>query len=198
VLVLDEKHKSDLGFINDKPNEIINEFARVAIEFINNGANPKLYTGAARALNVDVRQIEAVVQAIAHLFSEAAKYAVSEVDFVATLALLGFAKEQADRLKDIFMENKANIRKVQQALSLDLPHYANLEWRLDIQLASRCLRNQINPVFIVRLDTNENGKSNSQYLQTDYINLKNLTDELERALKESKSAYTRRIIRNVK
>jgi len=197
-LILDEKHKADLQFVKDKPAEILSEFVRIAIEFIKNGSNPKLYAGAARALNIDARQVESVVQSMAHLFSESAKYSISEADFVATLVLLGFSKEKSDMLKEVYLDNKQEIRRVQTALSMDLPHYSDLEWRLDIQLSSRALRNQISPVFLLRLDTNESGKTASQFLQTDYNNLKNLTEELEKALKESKSAYTRRIMRNIK
>lgn len=38
----------------------------------------------------------------------------------------------------------------------------------------------------------------TEYLQIDYANLKHLTRELESALKETKSAYARRIARNIK
>ncbi len=40
--------------------------------------------------------------------------------------------------------------------------------------------------------------SRKQLLQTDYLNLKQITEELESALKELKSNYARRIMRNVK
>jgi len=187
-----------LNFIKDRPQQIINEFVKIAIQFIKKGANQKLYGGAARTLGVDVKQIEGVVQAIAHLFGEASRYFITEADFIATVVLLGFSKELCEQLKEVYLENRDEIRKLQQAISFDLPHYQNLDWRLDIQLSSRCLRNQITPLFTLRLDTIENGESKSQIIQADYTNIKNLTEELERALKESKSAYTRRIMRNVK
>ncbi len=41
-------------------------------------------------------------------------------------------------------------------------------------------------------------ETKTRYLQTDFTNLKHLTEELELALKEKQSAHVRRIVRNVK
>jgi len=38
----------------------------------------------------------------------------------------------------------------------------------------------------------------SQILQADYVNLRHVTEELDLALKELKSAHVRRIMRNIK
>jgi len=162
------------------------------------GANPKLYTSAAKALGVEVGQIEAVVEGIAHLFNEASRFQVSEQDFLDTLLVLGFSQEHNQQLKQLYLDNRQEVRGIQRGISVDLPHYVNLDWRLDVQLASRTVKSQLNPVFMLRLDTTTNGEPQSQFLEADYSNLKHLCDELETALKEIKSAYCRRILRNIK
>jgi len=40
---------------------------------------------------------------------------------------------------------------------MDLPHYHNLEWRFDIQLASRALQRQARPSVVFRLHTKDGG-----------------------------------------
>ncbi len=50
---------------------------------------------------MEVRQIEIVVEGTAHLFSEAARYLVSEEDFDATLMVLGFSPELNQQLKQV-------------------------------------------------------------------------------------------------
>lgn len=47
VVVLDEKQKADLQFLQKQSEEIILQFVKISLDFIRSGANPKLYTGAA-------------------------------------------------------------------------------------------------------------------------------------------------------
>lgn len=54
------------------------------------------------------------------------------------------------------------------------------------------------PIFLLGLQTSDGILSKCEYLQIDYANLKHLCEELEIALKETKSAYVRRIMRNIK
>jgi hypothetical protein len=48
LLVLDEKHKADLALLRELDVAVLAEFCRIAISFIKNGPNKKLFTGAAR------------------------------------------------------------------------------------------------------------------------------------------------------
>mmetsp|Transcript_2477 Transcript_2477/g.3265 ORF Transcript_2477/g.3265 Transcript_2477/m.3265 type:complete len:200 (-) Transcript_2477:15-614(-) len=198
ILILDERHKNDLQFIKEQSEQVIKEFVNISLEFLRKGSNPKLFVGAAKALGVEVRQIEAVVEGIAQLFREASSLFISDADFLATLVVLGFSDEINQQLKELYLANRSEIRALEKQSTFDLPHFRNLDWRLDIQLASRCLRGQVEPVFTLQLDTISNGEQQSQYLQTDYVNLKHLCEELEIALKELKSPYCRRIMRNIK
>ena len=36
-------------------------------------------------------------------------------------------------------------------MAVTLPHYEDLEWRLDVQLASRALRGQVEPSYFLKL-----------------------------------------------
>lgn len=38
-----------------------------------------------------------------------------------------------------------------QGMAITLPHYEDLEWRLDVQLASRALRGQVEPSYFLKL-----------------------------------------------
>ena len=66
------------------------------------------------------------------------------------------------------------------------------------QLASRSLRHQITPTITFKLHTKDCGKTSTQVLQTDPVNLVHLTKVLDEALQEMKSPYCRRIVRNIK
>jgi len=200
LITLSDKVKKDLEFVKSLPTEALSEFVKTALEFLRNGAKPNLYNSAARALNAEVRQIEGVVEAVAFLFAESARLNITEQEFVDSLAVNGvdFDADLISRLKQLYLEQKETIRSIQKELTFDLPHFVNVDWRLDVQVASRTLRSQLTPVFTLRFDTEENGKPKHQFLQTDYSNLKHICDELEVAIKEIKAPYCRRIMRNIK
>eukprot|EP01116_Phalansterium_solitarium_P019168 TRINITY_DN5274_c2_g1_i1.p1 TRINITY_DN5274_c2_g1~~TRINITY_DN5274_c2_g1_i1.p1 ORF type:complete len:234 (+),score=53.67 TRINITY_DN5274_c2_g1_i1:102-704(+) len=195
VLVLSDKLKGDLQFFEGTSPEVVKEFVRISLEFIRKGANPKLYNSAAKSLAVEVRRVEAVVEATAQLFAEAAKLQLSEADFADSLSVLGLAPDLNQLLNILYLEHRSEIRQIQKELSFDMAHYSNLDWRLDVQVASRALRSQLNAMFVLKLDTLENGETQSHMLQSDYTNLKHLADELDDALKEIRSAHVRRIAR---
>jgi len=44
---------------------------------------------------------------------------------------------------------------LQKSSCFDLPHFVNLDWRLDIQVASRTIRSQVEPVFMLKLNTSD-------------------------------------------
>lgn len=46
-------------------------------------------------------------------------------------------------LCSLYLDNFARMRMLLTDLSFKLPHYNNIDWRLDVQLASRCLRQQV-------------------------------------------------------
>ena len=96
------------------------------------------------------------------------------------------------------MEERKSIRNVLTELKMDLPHYHNMEWRLDVQVASRTIKQQSEPSIVLKLTTEEDESKSAHLLQTDPVNLVHMTSVLEEALKESRSQHCRRIMRNIK
>lgn len=119
------------------------------------------------SLNAEASKVQAAVEALAHLFEEGAKLNASDDDFAGTLTVIGFSPEVSAGLKAAYSETKKELRQLQKSTCFDLPHYVNLDWRLDIevilcgfafliimlQVASRTVRQQVEPVFLLKLDT---------------------------------------------
>lgn len=83
-------------------------------------------------------------------------------------------------------------------LKIETLSYENLEWRLDIKLATRSLRKLVEPEIILKLDLKKSdSEKQTEILQTDIINLVHLTNSLEDALNEIKTNYCRRVFRNI-
>jgi len=63
---------------------------------------------------------------------------LSESDFQDSLKAIGLSEELQQELLQQYVDNQAFIRSIQQELSMDLPHYSGLEWRLDVKVTSKC------------------------------------------------------------
>ncbi|XP_018617721.1 COMM domain-containing protein 2 [Scleropages formosus] len=198
LLVLSEEHKEHLVFLHEVDSAVVGEFGRIAVEFIRKGSNPKIYEGAARKLNVAVETVQHGVEGLMYLLTESSKLMISEVDFQDSVLVLGFSEELNKLLLQLYLDNRKEIRLILSELAPSLPYYHNLEWRLDVQLASRALRQQVKPVVSFRLQLDSNGTRRFHALQTDPATLLHLIQELEQALAEVKTNHCRRILRNIK
>ncbi|XP_041482984.1 COMM domain-containing protein 2-like [Lytechinus variegatus] len=197
LLFLDDEHKEHLSFLANVDSSVLQEFCRIAIEFMRKGITQKVYQGAAQKLNVDAETVKHGVEGLMYLLTESARLMVSELDFQDSIAILGFSEDLRKDLLGLYIENRAEIRGILGEMAMDLPHYHNLEWRLDVELASRSLRHQTIPTIMMKLHTEDCGKKHMQVLQTDPVNLVHLTQALEGALAEVKTQHCRRIIRNI-
>uniref|UniRef100_A0A674AXX1 COMM domain containing 2 n=1 Tax=Salmo trutta TaxID=8032 RepID=A0A674AXX1_SALTR len=178
---------------------VVGEFGRIAVEFLRKGTNPKIYEGAARKLSVDAETVQHGVEGLMYLLTESSKLMISEVDFQDSVLVLGFTEVLNQLLLQLYLENRKEIRHILGELTPSLPHYHNLEWRLDVQLASRALRQQVKPTVTMKLHLEESGGDKSaKVLQTDPATLMHLIQELEKALAELKTTHCRRILRNIK
>ena len=87
--------------------------------------------------------------------------------------------------------------------SSGIPHYSNLEWRLETQIASRMLRDQLEPRLILRFELDQTGnkvggEKKFVTLQCDPSNLINLHQSMEDALAQARSQHLLKIARHVK
>ena len=48
---------------------------------------------------------------------------------------LGFSEEMRQALLDLYLAQRREIRDILNEMSMDLPHYHNLEWRFDVEVS---------------------------------------------------------------
>ena len=200
LLVLTDEQKQHLTLLNDVDSSVAKEFCRLAVEFLQNGINQKKYQMAAQKLELDSKLVEQCVQATMNLLAESSKLSLVETDFKDSLISLDLHEEVSEALIEFYTDNQSTIREILSKLELSLPQYKNLEWRFDVQLASRMLTYQTTPQIMLKFHLNNGGGSSNDVhvLQTDPVNLLHLTQVLEEALNEIKTAHCRRIARNIK
>ncbi|XP_014109752.1 PREDICTED: COMM domain-containing protein 2 [Pseudopodoces humilis] len=176
----------------------LGELGRLALEQLRRGAAPRACETAARKLNIGIDTIQHGVEGLVYLLTESSKLMISEVDFQDSIHVLGFSDELNKSLLQLYLDNRKEIRSILGELAPRLPSYHSLEWRLDVQLASRSLRQQIKPAVTMKLHLNQNEDQTAQVLQTDPATLLHLIQQLEQALGEMKMNHCRRIVRNMK
>ena len=59
---------------------------------------------------------------------------LNKIDFCDSVKTLGFSEELQLELYQQYAENQADIRRIESFMSASVPHYRDLQWRLDIQV----------------------------------------------------------------
>lgn len=129
------------------------------------------------------------------MFAEATKYKLTCDDLYDSLLALEFSESTSKIVKEAF--SSSNSHNALSNCSPSLPEYDNLEWRLDVQLASRSLHQQITPIIRMKLHTSDGEEKNTHIIQTDPVNLRHMSRVIDEALNEMKTNHVRRILRNI-
>ncbi|KAE8749833.1 hypothetical protein FOCC_FOCC003301 [Frankliniella occidentalis] len=181
------------------------------------GPNLKLYTTAARKYNyeppvlfihqcnwklqVDVNVIQLAVEGLVQLMVKSRQNNLSTSDFRDLVLTSGFNEEQERILNELHDSNKADVDLALTTFMPSLLHYHDLEWRFDVQVASRSLLKQTIPAVTIKLtlkeipQVEEETKYKHLLLETDPNNLKHLIQKLDEALLEASSQHSRRLQR---
>lgn len=197
LLVFGDEHKEHLALLNTLSTDVVHEFCRISVEFLRKGINAKVYQTASQKLGVESSLVQNAVEGLMYVLLEASKRSLSEIDFQDSLKATGLSEELQQALLQQYVDNRAFIRSIQKELSMDLPHYTNLEWRLDVKVASRSLHHQLEPSVLLKLHTEDSGHSDVTVLAADPPNLLHLTRTLEDALHELNTVHCRRILRHL-
>ncbi|KAF5287980.1 hypothetical protein FQR65_LT12157 [Abscondita terminalis] len=202
LLSLRNDHKEHLSLLFNHSTQVIVDFCKLAIDFLQNGPNLKLYNSASQKLQVQPEDVQNCVYGLVNLLLESCKHKLNDVDFRDSVLTLGFSQEQQSILSKFYLSKRKDITDILSKLNVDEPHYHDLNWRFEIQVASRSLLHQVTPLITMDLVLTEpTGTIEAQaskkhlLLQTDPCNLVHITEMLENALIESRSRHSRRIQR---
>ncbi|XP_078495976.1 COMM domain-containing protein 2 [Ciona intestinalis] len=197
LLKLSSENIEHLSFLRELDDDIVQEFASLAIQFLTNGIKSKIFRVAAQKLDADPKVVEDAVMGLMQLFSEAAKHKTKAEDFHNSLLTLQFKDSTVELLRQVFVDHNNNTQATLAQCSPTLPTYEDLEWRLDVKVATRSLHQQIEPRILLKLHTKNGDHNDAKLLQTDPVNLINMTRVLEEALNEMKTKHVRRVLRNI-
>ncbi|MDP2436160.1 MAG: hypothetical protein Q8P67_10490 [archaeon] len=197
LLVVPSNIKADLTPLLNAPASVLEQFVKIAIEFLRQGETRKKYMVAAQALELPVDVVEHSVEALSWLFAQSARMLIRERDFIDSLIIVGFEHGFARAMWESYSANRKELRQILAEDQVSLPSFKDLRWRLDVQLGSRSVHNVSHVVYLLALHL-DGPSPQTIHLQTDLANLKHITQLLEQALQASRSGHVRRIMRNIK
>ncbi|BBM97887.1 COMM domain containing 2 [Marchantia polymorpha subsp. ruderalis] len=191
------------------PPAVVHEFAKVAVTGLLKGeTSSKGFTKAAKQLQTTVEAVSQAVSAVSNIYSRASRANLSYQQLVDFLAIQGYAEALRLALADYFIERVGEIREYVSLAVLQMPTYRSLDWRLDLQIASRSLRHQSAPVFVLSLtiqpprifqktDKDDQGEETKVvFLEAKFATLKAVCSQLELAIGEARSgAHGQRVMR---
>nr|CAD7259576.1 unnamed protein product [Timema shepardi] len=91
------------------------------------------YATDAEKLNVSPEVIRNAVDGLVHLLVESCRNKLDEQDFQDSVLALGFSEQQQQTLSTFYHSKKEEIQSALLRPTLDIPHYQDLDWRVDIQ-----------------------------------------------------------------
>ena len=212
----------DLVFVLSQETDVLHQFAEIALQFgKGDRSGAASFPGVAEELGVESEAVEGGVAALSYIFVQSARLSLSTDDFERALREeAGFTEEDAlEIMRSLFNDNREALRNVLVAAdaSLPIPRYHNLEWRLEVQVASRSAHHTAEPSFTLQMDTilpakrggnatnrvgSNSGTANAtggctEAWTASVSDLSHVTQKLDQALKESRSVASMRIRSNV-
>ncbi|EZA56725.1 hypothetical protein DMN91_000071 [Ooceraea biroi] len=201
LLTLKPDHKKHVLFLAEQSAPVLQDFCKLALDYLQKGPNVKVYNAAAQKLNVEVDVIRNSVEGLVNLVLESCKHKLNAENFRDSVVALGFTEEKEAILSKLYSVKKDEVSDALEEIGFKSTSYHDMEWRFEVQTASRSLLKQVAP--LITLDLSLKNPDNADavehvLLQTDPTNLLHLTQQLEEALQESHSQHTRRISKAIK
>ncbi|KAL2636265.1 hypothetical protein R1flu_007744 [Riccia fluitans] len=178
------------------PPAVVHEFAKVAVTgLLKFETSSKGFAKAAKQLQTSVEAVSQAVSAVSNIYSRASRANLSHQQLVDFLTIQGYGEVLRQALADYFVERVGELRELASVAILRLPTYRSVDWRLDVQVASRTLRNQSTPVFVISVRTrpprvvrSDEDETKVLFVEAKYVTLKAVCSQLELAIGESRSA----------
>jgi hypothetical protein len=189
----------------------LTECCTISIDFIADGANPRAVAQLAQKLQLGRVELDTIIKALTFLFCECTRAKLSESEFNLTILDLNISNDLQNVLLEQYKTNVTRLRQlfVRAEVKTDhlfgisaVPQYKDFEWRMEIELDRRNMRQLMRPHYTLNLVTTEQTEwgvrdeekhQNNVYMTAEYHDLRHTTDVLGEALKEIKTQHVRRI-----
>jgi len=199
IMEMGKELKVDLEVLKTLDGEAFEQVAAIAAAQLHSGApGSKAIKTAAATLNLGAEELAAALEALSFVITESARQQLPEQELRTALQeQLPLSEAAIESLVRVSLAEIPHARRVAEDFGHPLPAFRSLEWRLDVQMGSRCLRGQATPKMTIKLDTDKAGQSNTHFLQADLADMEHMCREIKSALQEGRSNHSRKVSRMI-
>ena len=160
-----EKIGDDVAILDKLQADQVAQFSELALTFLQTGANKKMYKSAAKHIGASIEEVGRCILGISKLLMNGVRRKLtSRMSFTAFVEKVGVAEGAAEAMAAFYVQNREAIHQCVGQLSMQLPRYQNLDWRLDVEVSRRMAYHVFQPYFMFKLDTVDH-EQKSQYMQ---------------------------------
>lgn len=214
----------DLKVFNKLSPQFCTELCTVGLTFLSQGAKKGTFKKAAIALSIDEDAVAGAVMGLCEVMLEGAKLNLSQNEFIGSINDVSWPEENKRAVSSFYEENKSILRDRVNAsgsavnkaggtsgASQSFPEYRSLDWRFEVNVASRQNHDSYQPLYTLRLDTATPAAAGASGIDTegaggamstiftaDYTTLKSVSDALDEAVSEMKTAHSKRVMRYIR
>ncbi|KJE89287.1 HCaRG family protein [Capsaspora owczarzaki ATCC 30864] len=113
--------------------------------------------GEAALKGVDRATLKQAYAALVSLLLEAAKHNKTEADVKAALEDAKVSEDRAGPIAAVYAAEIVELRTVLSSTGFGFPHVVDADWRLDYYMKDNQLEKVNQPVYLIRLKTEQNG-----------------------------------------
>jgi len=172
-------------------------FASTAVAFLLSEDKGTPLRALAATVKSRPEQIQKTVSGLANILLESAKARLSLASFRRAIHTLSLNTEQSAVLHEVLEQHSQDICHSAEMTGMPIPHYSHIDWRLEVEIASRTSRNSAAPKFSLRLDLDEPGQSQAIPMECSQSTLLHVQKQLEAALSEESSVHSKRFQRYI-
>ncbi|XP_053957626.1 uncharacterized protein LOC128862868 [Anastrepha ludens] len=216
LINLKKDQREHLQLLRQRSPEDVVELCKSAFEYLNHGPNLQRYQQLARKYATNPEMVQHAVEALIAFLIDATKAKANEMDLQRLQQEEGYNDGITEVLTQFVYSKRNFIEGSIKSANIRAYRLVNIEWRLEVRIATRCLlrQNSIRVTMKLYLHTepkNENRDllevENQQTIhpderrnrkdllvQTDLNSLVHMIQVLENALYESKSRRIRNIV----
>ncbi|EKX42745.1 hypothetical protein GUITHDRAFT_111114 [Guillardia theta CCMP2712] len=194
-----EEAKEDVRPLNEMPHDMAKQILTIAREEILHGRDAlRSLDGLAEEQGMDVDRLCAITDAIVFIVMEAAKCKMSEQEFLNVVSGVGVEERLQEEFSRVYGEVVDYSREISFRLQHELPSLSSMQWRLDVQLGSRCLQGQCSPSLMMKFGVAKGKETTEHLVQAEICDVQKICDEIQSALQEAKSNHARKVTRLLK
>lgn len=215
---LKNEQREHLKLVREKSPEDVVELCKFAFEYLTKGPDGTKYELLARKHSTSPEKVRASIEALICLLIDATKANVTDEDFE-NLRKDGFSSDHVSILMQFVTSKRSFVESSIKWATIKAYRLINVEWRLEVKVASRSLMNQATVMVTMKLNLHTEPKSENRELinfednkvvhdneaknrkdvivQTDINNLLHIVDVLEQAMLEAKSRRIRNLVESI-